>query len=167
MELGPFIFFIIYIVFQVLTAQNKAKRKRERQQQEQYDIPEYTPPVRPNQPVEPAPAQEQPKGGFFEEFMRQLEELENPKPVENPYPTAAPVTMENIPPPAKSSEITVAEYSNLEQGIIDETHRSKFPHHKLTAHLPQKKQVKPIQLFKNVDAREAFVYSLIFERKEY
>jgi len=165
----PFVFFIIYAIFQVFSSLNKSNKKKTTPQQQPSQRPQpkvvRTEPTRP----QPKPKAQEPAGDFFKEFMKQLEELENPQPVSQPESVPQPVvvSMEEIPGPAVSSEITVAEYSNLEENIIDQTHRSKFEHHSSEAFKEKKKIRKPITLFKNVDTREAFIYSLIFDRKEY
>lgn len=62
-----------------------------------------------------------------------------------------------------SLEITEAPYSNLEEGILDEVHKSKFPHHQEGTSLALEKE--PIALFEQVSKKEAFIYSEIFKRK--
>lgn len=67
-----------------------------------------------------------------------------------------------------SAEILETPYSNLEKGILDERHKSKFSHHG-----GKKIQLKPIErpsrrnIFKKVSPKDAFVYSLIFDPKHF
>lgn len=173
-DFAPFIFFIIYAIFQVFSSMNKAKKKQAKKQQQTAQSKQRQPQRQQQRRTEavpkPKPQSQENPGDFFKEFMKQLEELESPKPASEPQPLPTPepvvVSMETIPPPAVSKEITVPEYSNLELNILDKTHKSKFEHHSTGAFKKIPKR-KPIKLFKNVDAREAFIYSLIFDRKEY
>lgn len=148
----PVIGFIIYVFLQVSGVLGK-KKKPELVGEEEY-------------PQEPKKT-----------FLEQLEDLEKRigdtiEPQEVVEPTKKtqeyqPLSDEVNRPTYQpiSLEITEAPYSNLEEGIIDDVHRSKFPHHQKASTLLKKEQKQPIELFQKISKKEAFIYSEVFKRK--
>ena len=132
--------------------------------------------------------EQQPKGkGFFEELREQMKALEavteSPKTEEKiPQATTNPNDYKSPGQEYKSladqveltqyepisAEVLNSSYSNLEEGILDEEHQSRFAHHGGQQLQPAKvKRSKRKNLFKDVSPKEAFVYSLIFDRKHF
>ncbi len=171
-EILPILGFIAYVIFQVISATNKANKKKRNK------------PHSPSPSVNPAPSQKSAKQkdrGFIEEIERQIKELEQEvKP--KPKPTLSPVSTpkekpkrttlserrtlikKTLKPVAKSAEITKPAYSNLEKGILDETHLSKLPHGQVQEAAVVEHRSYPNAL-KNFNAKEAFIHSIIFNRK--
>lgn len=140
-----------------------------------------------------------PTTSVFDTIQKQLKDLEEsfettPTPTQSSTPTKPiPIpeyTESRIPEPvtiyeeAQSSEILVAPYSNLEEGIIDPIHTSKFKHHQTSdfEHFDssefihrditddevgnEKRRIGKNYL-KDFDAKKAFIHSIIFERKHF
>lgn len=124
-------------------------------------------------------------GGLFDEIQKQLKQLEDsfeeapqqqetprpvtvtarPKPVSQ-YPTAT--SMEGQSLEGQSLEITRAPYSNLEKGILDDVHQSKFEHHDITKdEIGDHKETERVNLLEDFDPKKAFIHSLIFDRKHF
>lgn len=162
-EFLPALFFIIYIIFYLLGAGSKKKNQNPDQ-----DFETESP---------------KPKRSIFTEIERQLKEFEK-KYSESQQPEADPVTeVETYKNPSEeykplseqielreykpiSSEVYERTYSNLEEGIIDKTHASKFEHHGgKSLEVATVEQEKKAIIFENISPRDAFVYSLIFDRK--
>lgn len=92
-----------------------------------------------------------PRKSIFEEIEQQL----NPQPA-----TQSLETTETNP---QSAEILESPYSNLEEGILDETHLSKLHKPKPKIHRAKKRSY----VFNNTTAKDAFIASIIFEKKHF
>ena len=165
-EFLPALGVIIWVVLNILGVIGKKKKN-----DQQESIPET------NTDREPA-------RGFFEELREQMKSLENAAETISSVeqePVSQPV--EDYKSPGQeyesladqieltqyepiSSEILQSPYSNLEEGVIDPVHQSKFEHHGGQAlQVATVKRTKRKNLFREVSPKEAFVYSLIFDRK--
>ena len=167
-EFWPAIGFIIYLVLQMLGVFGGKKNEE-------------------NLPEDSQPEQSQGKS-IFRELRRQFEEIEGEiKKMELPKPAPSaerePSPEETYKSPGQeyksmaddmeltqyepiSAEVLKSPYSNLEEGILDDIHRSKFAHHSGDVNMPPEVyHEKKINLFENISPKDAFVYSLIFDRK--
>jgi len=110
----------------------------------------------------------------MEEMQRAYEEQNNPQPLPEPIVEESKTINKKIrlldSTRAQSAEITEAPYSNLEEGILDEVHKSKFSHH---ARIINKGEIgameakKKVNYLKNFDPKTAFIHSIIFDRKHF
>lgn len=150
----PVIGFIVYVVLQLTGLIGKKKKK-----------PVYTEEDYPKKPkktfIEQLEDLEKRLGEVVDSKGQEVEEpvyeKEEYKPLSEQIdrPVYQPISL----------EITEAPYSNLEEGIIDDVHKSKFPHHNMEFAFEKKQSKASIELFKKVSKKEAFIYSEIFNRK--
>lgn len=159
----PAIGFILYILFQVFAASRGKKKKKGPQGEQQKSSKSL---------MEMLQEQMQKAEQQLNEALPDLKEIthQSPEEEEEPYlnpideytPLSEQVELHEYEP--ISAEILNAPYSNLEEGILDDTHRSKFAHHQKSEQ-STKSKAQPNDLFDKVSPKEAFVYSLIFKRK--
>ncbi len=141
-EVLPIIGFVFYVIFQIYKASLKAKEKQNKKQQKQPTV--ITIPHEDNKKtVGPPP---------LPTFRKKRQE---PTPREKQYPQV------------QSLEITEAPYSNLEENILDDVHKSKIPHHKLGEIKAMKPEKRKLPSLRKFNARQAFIQSLIFNRKHF